>query len=230
MLTTITIIIDEHFPLAHRRQSELPSCRTWLRGAFCKWVLLIRRNIHSISNRGYCRLREQGEQLSPPTTRVYLSSPFGIADLANFQRGIDVLAEIDTPGHTAVISETFPEYIACPEASPWATYANEPPAGQLRIASPDTVSFATCLLVNAAKMFPGNYFSTGGDEINVQCYTDDPQTQKALAASGKTFEQALDDFTQAEHKALKGVGKTAVVWQEMVLDHNVTLANDTVIM
>ena len=148
----------------------------------------------------------------------------------NFQRGIDVLAEIDTPGHTSVISKTFPEYVACPEATPWSTYANEPPAGQLRVASPDTANFATNLLVDAAKMFPGSYFHTGGDEINAECYTDDPQTQKALNASGKTFEQALDDFIQAEHKALKGIGKTAVVWEETVLDYNVTLANDTVIM
>ena len=148
----------------------------------------------------------------------------------NFQRGIDILPEIDTPGHTSVISKSFPQHVACPEATPWATYANEPPAGQLRVASPDTVSFAANLLVNAAKMFPGNYFSTGGDEINANCYTDDPQTQEALAASGKTYEQALDSFTQAEHQALKGVGKTAVVWEEMVLDHDVTLADDTIVM
>ena len=225
MLTRNTI--DKHFPLAHRRQSKFPSCRPWLRGAFCQRVLLTGRNIHSISNRRYCQVRQRGEQLSP---HICLSSPFGIVDILNFQRGIDVLAEIDTPGHTSVISKTFPEHIACPEATPWSTYANEPPAGQLRIASPDTVNFTTSLLVNAAKMFPGNYFSTGGDEINAKCYADDLPTQKALNASGKTFEQALDDFTQAEHKALKGIGKTAVVWQEMVLDHNVTLANDTVIM
>jgi len=84
--------------------------------------------------------------------------------------------------------------------------------------------------VNAAGIFPGNYFSTGGDEINAKCYVDDPTTQQALATSGKTFEQALDDFTQAEHKALKDVGKTAVVWQEMALSHKVALANDTIIM
>ena len=149
---------------------------------------------------------------------------------SKFQRGIDVIAEIDTPGHTSVISKSFPEYIACPEASPWALYANEPPAGQLRIASPDAISFTTGLLANAAKLFPGSYFSTGGDEINVKCYTDDPETREALAASGKTLGQALDDFTQAEHKALRDVGKTAVVWEEMVLDHQVTLANDTVVM
>ena len=140
------------------------------------------------------------------------------------------MAEIDTPGHTSIIYKAFPEHIACAEASPWATYANEPPAGQLRLASPDTVNFTSGLLVNAAKLFPGNYFSTGGDEINAMCYTDDFLTQEALAASQKTFEQALDDFTQAEHKALKGVGKTAVVWQEMVLSHKVTLANDTIVL
>lgn len=85
-------------------------------------------------------------------------------------------------------------------------------------------------MVNAANIFPGGYFSTGGDEINAKCYTDDSQTQKALNASGKTFLQALDDFTQAEHKALRGVGKTAVVWEELVLAFPVTLANDTIVM
>lgn len=125
---------------------------------------------------------------------------------------------------------SFPEHIACPKASPWASYANEPPSGQLRIASPDTINFTTSLLTNIAGLFPGNYFSTGGDEINTRCYTDDPQTQADLTASGKTFAQALDDFTQAEHKALRTVGKTAVVWEELVLTLPVTLANDTIIM
>ena len=40
------------------------------------------------------------------------------------QRGIDVMAEIDTPGHTSVISKAFPEHIACPEATPWSHFAN----------------------------------------------------------------------------------------------------------
>jgi hexosaminidase len=55
--------------------------------------------------------------------------------------------------------------------------------------------------------------STGGDEINLRCYTDDMMTQAALNASGKTIEQALDTFTQATHAALKYKGKTPVVWE-----------------
>lgn len=40
------------------------------------------------------------------------------------QRGIDVLAEIDTPGHTAAISYSHPEHIACAQATPWSQFAN----------------------------------------------------------------------------------------------------------
>ena len=56
-------------------------------------------------------------------------------------------------------------------------------------------------------------FGTGGDEINVNCYDKDAQTQEDLKKSGKTLEQALDTFTRRTHGALRGLGKKAVVWQ-----------------
>jgi hexosaminidase len=56
-------------------------------------------------------------------------------------------------------------------------------------------------------------FGTGGDEINVNCYDKDEQTQEDLKKSGKTLEQALDTFTRRTHGALRGFGKKAVVWQ-----------------
>jgi hexosaminidase len=90
-------------------------------------------------------------------------------------------------------------------------YANEPPAGQLRLASPGTVNFTVGLLSAVAGMFPSTLFSTGGDEINARCYADDAQTQTDLA--GRTLEQALDAFTQATHGALRDLGKTPVVWE-----------------
>jgi len=144
------------------------------------------------------------------------------------ERGIDVIAEIDTPGHTAVIAKSHPEHIACPEASPWTQFANEPPAGQLRLASPKTIEFSSGLLTSASKLFKSSYFSTGGDEVNANCYAKDTQTQTDL--NGRTFDQGLSDFKVAMHGALRKVNKTPVVWQEMVLAHNVTLGNDTVVL
>ncbi|KAH9953189.1 N-acetylhexosaminidase [Russula dissimulans] len=157
-------------------------------------------------------------------------TPDDVAEIVSYAgaRGIDVLIEIDTPGHTSAISYSHPEHVACAGATPWLTYANEPPAGQLRLATPATVNFTAGLLCAVAQMFPSTLFSTGGDEINARCYQDDPQTQNDLG--GRTLDQALDSFTRATHGALRELGKTPVVWEEMVLNHNLTLPNDTIAM
>ena len=103
----------------------------------------------------------------------------------------------------------------------------EPPAGQLRFADAEVTKYIGDLFHAVAKMFPSTMFSTGGDELNVNCYSIDEPTQATLNATGRTFEQALDDFTQSTHGVLEHSGKTPVVWEEMVLDHNVTLSADT---
>ena len=144
------------------------------------------------------------------------------------------MIEIDTPGHTAIISEAYPEHIACALASPWSTFASgtcqttsccriseriffykEPPAGQLRIASNATAAFTAELLAAVAKMFPSTLMSTGGDEVNTQCYVDDSETQAELAQSGFSFEEALSAFTVTTHSAIQSLGKTPVVWEGM---------------
>ncbi|KIK98528.1 glycoside hydrolase family 20 protein [Paxillus rubicundulus Ve08.2h10] len=145
-------------------------------------------------------------------------------------RGIDVLLEIDTPGHTAIIGTTYPNYVACFDASPWASYANEPPAGQLRFALPEVMNFTASLLSSIAKTLPSYYFSTGGDELNTNCYANDLPTQQQLNATGMTLNDALSSFTQTTHAALMAQGKTPVVWEEMVLNWNVTLSNETIVM
>ncbi|KAG6900337.1 hypothetical protein C0993_012294 [Termitomyces sp. T159_Od127] len=174
---------------------------------------------------GYTELSEKGAY-SP--AQVY--TPADVKEIVAYAaaRGIDVMPEIDTPGHTSIIAKAHPEHIACFEASPWTSFANEPPAGQLRLASTPTTTFTTGLLKSAASLFQSELFSTGGDELNSNCYAQDNATQADLAIQGKTLDQALDTFVQAIHAGLRSVGKRAVVWEEMVLDHPVTLANDTI--
>jgi len=110
------------------------------------------------------------------------------------------------------------------------------------------VNFTASLLADIAKTLPSYYFSTGGDELNTNCYTDDYPTQQQLNSTGMTLNDALNTFTQATHGALIAEGKTPVVWEgestvslsimalnrgghsEMVLNWNVTLSNETIVM
>jgi hexosaminidase len=105
----------------------------------------------------------------------------------------------------------------CPFYTPWATFANEPPAGQLRITDQNTTQFTADLLSAVADMFPSMYFSTGGDEINLNCYSNDTQTQATLNSTGQTFEQALSNFTEYTHQAIIAKGKTPMVWEGSLL-------------
>lgn len=79
------------------------------------------------------------------------------------------------------------------------------------------------------------YVSVYGDSwrigwLNRNVRQDDAETQAELAASKQTFEQALSTFTVETHKAVTAAGKHPVVWEEMVLAHNVTLVNGTVVL
>ncbi len=62
-------------------------------------------------------------------------------------------------------------------------------------------------------MFPSSIMSTGGDELNENCFTQDTETQQELNSTGLTLEQALSKFTVTTHSAIEKLGKTPVVWE-----------------
>ncbi|GAA5879825.1 hypothetical protein JCM8547_005776 [Rhodosporidiobolus lusitaniae] len=144
--------------------------------------------------------------------------------------GIDIMLEIDMPGHTASIYDTFPQYIACHEAAPWSTHANEPPAGQLRLGDNATLAFAKDVVKSVTSLSSSQYFSTGGDEVNELCYMEDPVTGGVMNSTGASLDDLLMTFVSGLHETVRAAGKTPVVWEEMVLDHPMGLENDTVVL
>lgn len=75
------------------------------------------------------------------------------------------------------------------------------------------MNFTASLLVDVAKTLPSYYLSTGGDEVNADCYASDYSTQQQLNSTGMTLNDALNAFTQTTHGALIAEGKTPVVWE-----------------
>ncbi|KAI0739272.1 N-acetylhexosaminidase [Daedaleopsis nitida] len=144
------------------------------------------------------------------------------------ERGIDVVMELDSPGHTTAIGAAHPELLACASKSPWSKYASEPPAGQLRIASPSTLSFARTFFDSVASMLPGTMLSSGGDEVNLPCWEEDEETQADLAQRNITIADALNEYIQTVQSVIKAHGKTPFIKSDMVLTHNAPVVNDTV--
>lgn len=79
------------------------------------------------------------------------------------------MIEVDTPGHTASIAESHPEHIAGLGKTPFARYANQPPAGQLRFATDKTMQWTKELFGELVKLGDSKYLGSGGDEVNERC-------------------------------------------------------------
>jgi len=155
-----------------------------------------------------------------------------IVELTRFanSRGVEILLEIDTPGHTAIIGEAYPDLIACKNKAPWIKYAAEPPAGQLRLADDRAITLINEILEYLTTQIPGTLFSSGGDEVNKNCYQEDEPTQASLHAKGQTLPEAISSFVLKTHKTISRSGKVPVVWEEMVLDEEVPLPVDNTLV
>ena len=95
--------------------------------------------------------------------------------------GVEVFVEIDMPGHTGSIQHSHPEVIAAYNAHPWSTFAQEPPAGQLKLNSSKAHNFVKKLLDDIIpRIVPyTSIFHIGGDEINKECYRLDDTIRSA---------------------------------------------------
>ncbi|OAV99134.1 hypothetical protein PTTG_09171 [Puccinia triticina 1-1 BBBD Race 1] len=151
-----------------------------------------------------------------------------LKELARFAnaRGVEILLEVDTPGHTAVVGEAYPDLVACKDKTPWSNYAAEPPAGQLRIADERALALVNEIFATLTTQVPGTLFSSGGDEVNKRCYEEDGPTQTRLRQQNQTLSQALASFVQATHATIRRAGKVPVVWEELVLDEAIPLPVD----
>ncbi|KAE8449367.1 hypothetical protein EG329_008268 [Mollisiaceae sp. DMI_Dod_QoI] len=143
-------------------------------------------------------------------------------------RGIEVIIEFDMPGHTTAIGYSHPELITGFDAKPWSTYCAEPPCGSLKLNSTAVDDFLETLLGDVLpRVQPYSaYFHTGGDEVNSQVYLLD-ETVKSNESSviGPLIQKLVD----RNHAQIRAAGLAPIVWEEMLLDWNLTLGTDVLV-
>ncbi|KAL8682916.1 MAG: hypothetical protein Q9186_001079 [Xanthomendoza sp. 1 TL-2023] len=158
-------------------------------------------------------------------------TPAQLAEIQEYgmYRGVEVYIEIDMPGHTSVIALTYPELITAYNIQPnWSTYANEPPSGSLKLNSSAVYDFLHKLWEDLLpRVAPYSaYFHTGGDEVNVNAYSLDDTVNSNQSAILQPLLQKLVDFN---HDYTRAAGMTPIVWEEMLLEWNLTLGSDVIV-
>ncbi|KAJ2896137.1 Glucosamine-6-phosphate isomerase (Glucosamine-6-phosphate deaminase) (GNPDA) (GlcN6P deaminase) [Coemansia aciculifera] len=132
------------------------------------------------------------------------------------ERGIRVIPEFDMPGHTYAVGLSKPKIMSCLNKQPnWDKFAAEPPSGQLNIAKRAALDFASKMVGEYAQLFTDNVFHLGGDEVNLECWKDDPDVSTYLAANPEeSVESLLVNFYAKLYSAVSAQNKTGMAWEE----------------
>ena len=158
-------------------------------------------------------------------------SPNELAGIQEYgaYRGIQVLIEIDMPGHTSSIALAYPDLIAAFNVQPdWDTYSAEPPTGQLKLSSSAVYRFLDTLwsdLLPRVSHYTA-YLHTGGDEVNANVYLREEGIESNESSVLQPFLQKFIDFN---HEHVRAAGLTPIVWEEQLLQWNLTLGSDVVV-
>lgn len=157
-------------------------------------------------------------------------SPADIEHIQTYalQRGVTVNIEFDMPGHTTSIASAYPNLIAAAYAKPWWRYCAEPPCGTLQLNNPEVDKFIDMLFEDVMpRLKPYTaYFHTGGDEVNANSYTLDPTLKTSDRQMIAKYIQKLVDRT---HSHVRAAGLMPIVWEEMLLEWNVTMGDDVLV-
>lgn len=135
------------------------------------------------------------------------------------QRHIDIIPEIELPGHCCAILAAYPQF-AC-DNYPYTVQVGPywPPKAIMCAGNDDVLTFYRDVLTEVAALFPYSCIHIGGDEAVNTNWQNCPKCQKRIHEKGLAGEFALQQWLMDEiEQFLSTMGKKAVIWDDIVSD------------
>lgn len=140
-------------------------------------------------------------------------------------RHIDIIPEIEIPGHCSAILYAYPQY-AC-DNYPYTIAVGPywPPKAIMCAGNDEVITFYKNVLSEVAELFPYPYIHIGGDEAFNDNWQVCPKCQQRIADKGLNDEMALQQWLMNQlEKHLSQLGKKAVIWDDIVSDDMVNMS------
>ena len=130
-------------------------------------------------------------------------------------RGIRVIPEFDTPGHSRSWFVGYPELASNP--GPFTVDNENGPSSVTDPTREETYKFMDKFVEEMGKLFPDQFFHIGGDEVDPKFWDSNPKIQAFKEAHGMKSDADLQAYyNQRLEKILAKHHKTMVGWDEIL--------------
>ncbi len=184
------------------------------------WRVEIRRHPRLTEVGGW----RTGTQVGPPPASPVSERPHGgfytqddIREIVAYARArqIEIVPEIDVPGHTQAAIAAYPELgvggRAVPVATRWGVMQD------VLNVEESTVSFFEQVFDEVMALFPGQYIGIGGDECPKDQWREDPRTQDLIRERGLSDEHDLQSwFMRRISDHIVSQGRRPYGWDELL--------------
>ena len=151
-------------------------------------------------------------------------------------RFIEIVPEVDIPGHSQAAVASYPEFLACdPHNSHEVWLWQGVSTDVINVSNPQAVQFAKDVIDELTEVFPFGYLHLGGDECPTQKWEQNPVCQQQLKTIGsKNYRDLQINFYRQlqEHMAAKPADKQRhlIFWNEVLHGNTAPLGKDITIM
>ena len=152
------------------------------------------------------------------------------------ERFIEIVPEVDIPGHSQAAVAVYPEFLACDPEKPHEVWLSQGVSTDvINVANPKAVQFAKDVIDELITLFPYQYMHLGGDECPVKKWEQNKDCQALLKQIGsKNYRDLQIHF----YKQLKDyvAGKPAqqqrhfIFWNEVLHGNTEVLGKDFTVM
>ncbi len=135
------------------------------------------------------------------------------------ERFLNIMPEIDVPGHSLAAVASYPELSCTPGADQYQTRSGERMTidNTLNPSSEKTYDFLDKVITEVAQLFPLGYIHMGGDECNKSYWAkSDSVTALMKRENLTTYEQVQSYFEKRVEKIVESKGKKFMGWDEII--------------